>query len=89
MFPRGNVGGKKVNTKGAIFGKEKCKTHRRDNGDVTSVFLSLYLSLSLSLTERTSRFRASYIVREVLLMREREREIQKERERERERERRK
>ena len=63
-----------VNTKVHIFGKtEKCKTHRqfsRDNGDVTSVFLSLSLSLSLSLylslspnvphAQYRKRFRACY-----------------------------
>ena len=41
-----------------IFGKGKCKTHGeflRDNDDVTSVYLCLSLSVSLCLTERTSR----------------------------------
>ena len=47
-----------ANTKVQIFDKEKCKTHRqfpRYLGDVTSVSLSLCLSVSLSLTECTSR----------------------------------
>ena len=64
-----------------IFGMGKCKFIANFSAKMVTSLPSLSVSLSLCLYYR-KRESASYIVREVLSVREREREIQTERERE-------
>ena len=88
----GHTGSVKGETKSAIFGKGKCELIANFSATMMTSLPAISLSLSLSLcislslspsvphAQYKKRGSASYIVREVLLVRERERDTEKERE---------